>query len=196
MWNEETSNNLVRTVGIDSQRNAECLLASSRGVTTVPGSLRINGRVDTNIGSTVRTDVVLVRAELATFGSNALQLLLGRSIGIPHLHEHGLLAHSDAMILPNDILTFVTSGEAALSVSGRSIELQLWGGGHRAALPSKADSAAVPHAIPKDLAGDNVVAHEYGFQFLALISIKQMGPDGHAVARLTVSVKRFGRLER
>lgn len=84
--------------------------------TAVPWSLVVDARLHTNISSTVSTNIVLVCAELATLSSDALELLLGRRVGIADLHQHALLANSNTMILLDDFLTLLTRVKAKYEV--------------------------------------------------------------------------------
>lgn len=53
----------------------------------------------------VCTDVILIGSELSTLSSNALEILLSRSVGIADLEQETLLANGLAVELPNDLLT-------------------------------------------------------------------------------------------
>jgi hypothetical protein len=69
--------------------------------------------VDSNIGSAVGANVVLIGAELPTFGGDALQLLLGRRVGVPDLHQHSLFANGSTMVLLDDVLALLASLKSA-----------------------------------------------------------------------------------
>jgi hypothetical protein len=74
--------------------------------------------MDANFSSTIRANIVLIRAELTAFGSDAFQLLLRGCIGIPDLHAHCVVTDRHTMILLDDILTLFPRLEAGgLSVS-------------------------------------------------------------------------------
>ena len=75
--------------------------------TAAPGRL-VDVRKVTDISSAIGTDVVFVGAELAALGSDPLQFLLSRSIGVPNLHQQALIADGASVISANDILALVT----------------------------------------------------------------------------------------
>ena len=66
---------------------------------------------------TVSSNIVLVGSELTTFGCDALQVLLSRSIGVADLEKKTLLANGLAMELLDDLLADITRLEAIEMVS-------------------------------------------------------------------------------
>lgn len=87
---------------------------------TLPSWLVVHVGLDANKRSAIGTNVVLVGSELATFGSDTLQLLLTRSIGIADVHDHSLFADGDAVELLDDSVADVSRLEAGDVVSARS----------------------------------------------------------------------------
>ena len=59
-------------------------------------------------------------------------------------------------------------------------------------LPGKSNAATISHAVPQDLARDNVIASENGVEFL--LGVKKKSSCVERV--LTDSVSRLGRFER
>lgn len=81
---------------------------------TAPVLRVVDGRVDANSHCAVGADVVLVGTVLTALGSDALQLLLGRSIGVADLHQVALIANRLAVVALDDLLTHVTTLEAVM----------------------------------------------------------------------------------
>lgn len=77
----------------------------------------VYGRIDANSHSAVGADVVLVGTVLTALGSDALQLLLRRSIGITNLHQVALIANGLAVVALDDLLTHITRLEAVTKAS-------------------------------------------------------------------------------
>lgn len=98
--------------------------------------------------STVCTDIVLVGTELTTLSGDALQILLGRGVGIANLEKKSFLANWLAMKLLDDLLadvaTLKTDHKSAIV---RTIQVLI-----ERSLPSKANATAVLTLITKDSA--------------------------------------------
>jgi hypothetical protein len=69
--------------------------------------------VNADVSGAIGADVVLVGTELTALSSDALQLLLGRRVGIADLQLLGLafFAETNAVVLPDDILALIASLE-------------------------------------------------------------------------------------
>lgn len=65
----------------------------------------------------IGTDIVLVRAVLATLGRDTLQFLLGRGIGVPNLHEIGVAANGLVVEPTDNVLAHVARVEAMTMIS-------------------------------------------------------------------------------
>lgn len=72
-----------------------------------PRGLLVDAGVNANICSTISTNVVLVRAELATLGGDTLELLLGRRVGVANLHQHALVSNGGTMVLLDNLLALL-----------------------------------------------------------------------------------------
>lgn len=75
------------------------------GVASPLALLVVESRTQANKGRAVGTDVILVGAELAAFGSDSLELLLRRGIGVSNIHEKSLFSNTNAVELANDLIT-------------------------------------------------------------------------------------------
>lgn len=64
--------------------------------------------------STISTNVVLVRTELAAFGSDSLQILLSRSVGITNLKKKTLVTNGLTMKLLDDLFADLARFEAVV----------------------------------------------------------------------------------
>lgn len=104
--------------------------------------------MNADVGSSISTNVVLIRSELAAFGRDALQLFLSGSVGIPNLHAHSVVANSHAMILADDLLAFFTGFETESKLATVEIILLLKKSAH---VPSKANTTTVAHTITQNL---------------------------------------------
>lgn len=81
--------------------------------------LAIKSWAHANEGSAIGTNVVLVGSELATFGSDALEFLLCRGVGIANVHEKTLLANANTVELSNHLVTDISVLKAIGEVSYR-----------------------------------------------------------------------------
>lgn len=83
----------------------------SRGRNTVASPLGLGVHVwaQTNKGSTIGADVILVGAELAALGSHTLELFLSRSIGVTNVHQHALVSDANAIELADDFIANSTA---------------------------------------------------------------------------------------
>jgi len=98
------------------------LPACNRDTATPLGLLAVQSRAQANQRGAVCTDVVFIRAELATLGSDTLQLLLSRGVGVANVHEERLLANADAVELANNFIANVARFKAARRVSTGMIQ--------------------------------------------------------------------------
>lgn len=88
---------------------------------TRPGGLGVvDGRVDADGHGSISADIVLVGTVLAALSSNALQLLLGRRVGIADLHLEALVTNGLAMETADDLLANLTRLEAIMARQSRA----------------------------------------------------------------------------
>lgn len=138
---------------------------TSRSSTTTPGGRVVDAGVNPNIRSAVCTNVVLIGAELAALSRDSFQLLLRRCVGVADLHQHALLTNRSTMVLFDDVLALLASFEAGQQSATTVCHISVSAGN----LPSKANSAAVAHAVTENLARNNMIAGENGIEFLATV---------------------------
>jgi hypothetical protein len=118
----------------------------------------------------VSTDVILVGSELTAFGSDTLEVLLGRSIGVTNLEEKALFANGLTMKLSDDLLADITALKSEDKVSRDRLLTGL-----ETSLPSKANTTAVVVGITQDSAGTNGIVHEDSTKFLPIVSYGKTG---------------------
>jgi hypothetical protein len=120
-----------------------------------------------NKRSAISTDVVFVRAELATLSSDALEFLLRRGVRIANVHEKTFLSNADTIELANNVVANVTRFEALAEVRNGS------GYGFLIAsyVPSESDTTAVAHVVMENLARQNGVAKKDGAKLLLGVSM-------------------------
>jgi len=99
----------------DKQGRVVDSLGETGGATPAAGA--VDGRSLTNSHGAVGADVVLVGTVLATLGGDTLELLLGRGVGVPNLHDETLFADGDTVKALDDLLTDITGLEAVLCIS-------------------------------------------------------------------------------
>lgn len=118
------------------------------------------GRRKSHNTATVSTDVVFIGSELSTLSCDALEILLGRSIGIADLKEETFFTNGLAMELSDDLFTDITALEAGIVVSQERLETR------KMSLPSETNTPTVVLAITKNPAGADCVVHEDSTKFL------------------------------
>jgi len=119
----------------------------------------------------VSTDVILIGSELSAFGSDTLEVLLSRSVGIADLKEKTLFTNRLTMKLSNDLLADFACLESVTEVSRDPVLYNL----KQTSLPSKANTTAVVVSIPEDSAGTDGVVHEDSTKFLPSVSLGKIG---------------------
>lgn len=105
--------NLMKALGKTSAAEEGNLLGET-GRTT-PSALAVDSRVLTDSHGSVGADVVLVGTVLTALGSDALQLLLRRRVGIADLHHEALFADGNAVESLDDLLADVTRLETLMT---------------------------------------------------------------------------------
>ena len=110
--------------------------ASRREVTSDLGSTRkewgcnSQRRRKGQNAATVCADIVLVSSELSTFGCDALEILLSRSVCVADLKKETLFTNGLTMELLDDLFADLTALETAIAVS--RVYWKGCGGSHRA----------------------------------------------------------------
>lgn len=128
---------------------------------TTPSLRAVDGGVDANSHRAIGADIILVGTVLAALGGDALQLLLGRSIGVADLHQVALVTNGLAMVALDDLLTHLTGLEAVVEILVDGLNP-----GRLVGLPSKTDATGVAHAVTQDLARHDLVRIEDGDELL------------------------------
>lgn len=146
----------------------------------------VHGTTIADKRSTVGSDVVLVRSELATLGGDTLQLLLGWGVGVTDVHEKTLFTNSGAMKLLDHLVTNV-------SVLETTVMLAYEMAGYNVCIPSKTNATTVAHTIPKDFAGQDGEASKNDTKLL--VGVSDPLANQSMMEKLTTSVKDLGRLE-
>ena len=119
--------------------------------------------MDSDVGSSICANVVLVGAKLTALSRDTLELLLRRSVCVSNLHllALALLTQVGAVVLADDILALVSGIEPACLVSEAEC-----GRASFAFIPGKSNSATVAHAVTKDFARGNGISAENRVQLL------------------------------
>lgn len=124
--------------------------------------LAVQSRTHADQGGAISTNVVLIGAKLAAFGSDTLELLLGWGVGVANVHGQSLFADARPIELANNLIASIPGLEAA----GPSVNAPRFLVGGTRSSPGKANAAAVPHAVAEDLARQDGVTQENGGKFL------------------------------
>jgi hypothetical protein len=111
----------MRKKGISIQQRKDLLIGRGAKATVPDRLVTVDAGIDADSHGAIGSNVVLIGAVLTALGSDALQLLLSRSVGIANLHGEAITLNGLAVELLDDLLANVTRLKARRKLLARGV---------------------------------------------------------------------------